>query len=335
MPFFRINAFISSITFLIISISGAYAQCSGRNLIEVLKAEHPEKYKALVERSEKVPYHEGKLFSVTKEGYAPSYVFGTMHSGDPSITQFSPQLLKAFDSSLSIAFELKEVGGLADPALAEKMGSSFLTYIMAKDEEKISKLFSEEERKEIEIVAEKYGLPVLALDYFKPSFIGVAISTPVCEAKQKRSGVDSLLAQRATNMGKTFIGLETVEEQLKVMADYSPETQRAILYNAVKQQTILEDMFETMVQLYKQGHIALLVEFSELDEFGPKIENKEAMDGVMKNLVDVRNERLFTRSLPLVQNGGAFIAIGAAHLPGEAGLLKLYEKAGYIVTKIE
>jgi uncharacterized protein YbaP (TraB family) len=36
----------------------------------------------------------------------------------------------------------------------------------------------------------------------------------------------------------------------------------------------------------------------------------------------------------MLKQGGAFIAVGAAHLPGEAGLLFRLEQAGYRVISV-
>jgi uncharacterized protein YbaP (TraB family) len=38
--------------------------------------------------------------------------------------------------------------------------------------------------------------------------------------------------------------------------------------------------------------------------------------------------------LPRFDEGGAFIAIGAAHLPGENGVLALLERRGYSVARL-
>ncbi len=35
-----------------------------------------------------------------------------------------------------------------------------------------------------------------------------------------------------------------------------------------------------------------------------------------------------------LKSGGVFVAVGAAHLPGETGVLNLLEKAGYSVTRV-
>ena len=47
-----------------------------------------------------------------------------------------------------------------------------------------------------------------------------------------------------------------------------------------------------------------------------------------------RNRRMFERMLPLVQRGNAFIAVGAGHLVGEDGLLRLLERRGFRVQSV-
>ncbi|MEM0900344.1 MAG: TraB/GumN family protein, partial [Pseudomonadota bacterium] len=52
-------------------------------------------------------------------------------------------------------------------------------------------------------------------------------------------------------------------------------------------------------------------------------------------LIDARNKTMFDRSLALLEQGGAFIAVGALHLPGELGLANLFAEAGFEITAIE
>ncbi len=40
-------------------------------------------------------------------------------------------------------------------------------------------------------------------------------------------------------------------------------------------------------------------------------------------------------ALPLLEKGGAFIAIGALHLPGSDGLVALLRKAGFDISALE
>jgi uncharacterized protein YbaP (TraB family) len=51
-------------------------------------------------------------------------------------------------------------------------------------------------------------------------------------------------------------------------------------------------------------------------------------------LINPRNQVILERALPLIENGNTFIAVGAAHLPGDKGLVELFRKAGYEVTPV-
>jgi uncharacterized protein YbaP (TraB family) len=43
---------------------------------------------------------------------------------------------------------------------------------------------------------------------------------------------------------------------------------------------------------------------------------------------------MITRLDPLLQSGKTFIAVGAAHLAGEKGLLEAFRNRGYAVTPV-
>lgn len=335
---FRPHRIWMGIAFMVFGGTNAVqAQCQGINLFETLKTRNPVIYEKVQKEASNMPFHEGKFFSVTKEGTAPSYIFGTMHSGDPRITQFSPKVISALAQANTVAFELKEAGGLNDPKTVEQMGATIIPYIMATANERVSTLFSPEEKEKIAQIIEKYGMPSATVDLFKPGFLGAVLSVPPCDAKnqEKQPPVDTLLAQKATKEGKSFVGLETLEEQLQIIASQPPEIQKAVLSSALNQQEKGEDIFVTMIELYQKGQIGILIAWSQSEDIVSSEEDAKHMEKAMTSLIDDRNTRMFERSLPLVENGGAFIAVGAAHLPGETGILKLYEKAGYIIEKIE
>ncbi len=47
-----------------------------------------------------------------------------------------------------------------------------------------------------------------------------------------------------------------------------------------------------------------------------------------------RNRTMVERMAPRLGEGGAFIAIGALHLPGETGLLSLLAAQGYQISRV-
>jgi uncharacterized protein YbaP (TraB family) len=50
--------------------------------------------------------------------------------------------------------------------------------------------------------------------------------------------------------------------------------------------------------------------------------------------VDERNQIMVRRMRPFLQQGGAFIAIGALHLPGRQGVLSLLEDNDFSVQRV-
>ncbi len=65
--------------------------------------------------------------------------------------------------------------------------------------------------------------------------------------------------------------------------------------------------------------------------------NEADLDGYVKVeqwLRGVRDARMAERALPHLARGGAFIAVGALHLPGPDGLVERFRRAGYRVTKV-
>ena len=53
-----------------------------------------------------------------------------------------------------------------------------------------------------------------------------------------------------------------------------------------------------------------------------------------ENMLDNRNKIMLERMQPRLDEGNAFIAVGALHLAGKAGLLNLLAQQGYTVTAV-
>jgi uncharacterized protein YbaP (TraB family) len=63
-------------------------------------------------------------------------------------------------------------------------------------------------------------------------------------------------------------------------------------------------------------------------------EQAALMATFIDRLLDRRNARMVERMTQHLARGGAFVAVGALHLPGEGGILGLLEAQGYRVTRV-
>ncbi|MGL4489412.1 MAG: TraB/GumN family protein, partial [Rhizobiaceae bacterium] len=94
----------------------------------------------------------------------------------------------------------------------------------------------------------------------------------------------------------------------------------------------VDDVMETMLTLYTQGEIALIMPV--LKQIQPEgAEAQEAGYGEFEEImINARNGVMAERARDRLAKGSVFIAVGALHLPGEKGLVELLRKDGYTVT---
>ena len=162
------------------------------------------------------------------------------------------------------------------------------------------------------------------------------LSYPPCELASLVTGspiVDKDIALRVKAAGKPLIGLETAAEQIGSLEAVPMEAQVKLLLMAAIQSDRIEDVHETMLKLYRSEKVAMI------DLIGRNLAgeafDEEAYRQFMEHLLVRRNRRMLERALPHMDKGGVFIAVGALHLPGEDGLVALFRKAGYTVTRVE
>ena len=90
--------------------------------------------------------------------------------------------------------------------------------------------------------------------------------------------------------------------------------------------------YEAITERYLAGDLAGILELSR-----EQLPNSD--DGLharlMTRLIDDRNRRFAARLGETLSAGSAFVAVGALHLPGEAGLVALLQAEGYRVTLVD
>ncbi|MDZ7823836.1 MAG: TraB/GumN family protein [Ahrensia sp.] len=337
---------IFAITFLLAASLMANAQsntattdplptCQGANLLEQMAANEPEKLAQINTEAAQVPFGEGLLFKLEKEGRTASYLFGTMHMTDPRVISLPTAAQNAFDGAQIIAVESTEV---LDPTKAQLALMARPELTMFTDDTRLSD-FLDENQKEVlsEGLAQK-GMQLALVDRMKPWMLAGMMALPACEMARKQAGkpfLDMALAQNAQNSGKELVGLETFVEQFDAMASLPMEFHVKGLIDTLTMGDKAGDITETMIVLYTQGKTGtvwpLMRAFSARED-GALGEGNAAFEEAMVNR---RNITMLERSMPLLERGNAFVAVGALHLPGEKGLAQLYQNAGYTVTRVQ
>ena len=174
------------------------------------------------------------------------------------------------------------------------------------------------------------GMNLALVDQFKPMTIATLYSLKLAEAEESDEldyegmPIDLFFAADGKKSGKKIHPLETMKEQAEILyGSFTIEEQLEWLLEMVKDEEGAESSTRKVIEAYLNEDLnAMLAESEDMEEqFGD-------LDVLIKN----RNEKWIATLTPLLDKGNAFIAVGALHLPGDDGLIKLLRKEGYKVS---
>ena len=261
----------------------------------------------------------GLLWELSKPGIEPAYLFGTIHSEDPEVLQLPQPVQQAIDRCNTVVLEM-----LLD---AEAMMYSSTAMLMM-DGRMLSDIIGKPLFRQTASAIRSRGIQELVLERMKPWAAAVILSMPASETGLV---LDMMLYQNALEQGKSVHGLETVEEQLHVFEALPEKDQVLLLQDAVENFPGLDALHAELLEAYRQRDLAGLMALSEA---AMQAGDQQLADEFQQHLVVDRNHRMSDRMQVYLRQGEVFIAVGALHLPGEEGLLKLLEQQGFTVRRL-
>ena len=265
------------------------------------------------------------LWKITGKGLKhPSYLFGTHNLISIQFLDSVPGLFKAFNDCDVVVGEtvMNNIDVTAKIQQAAIMPN----------QQNIKDLLNDEQIKVVDTELKavmKFGLKGVSI--MNPSLIQRLYTT---ELYKKRTGFkddnqsESYFQLVATEKDKKVIGLETAEQQIKVLYGNEPlEFQADLLVETILHKDIVLNEMIKENKLYKAGKLDELVELSQ---------NK---DNISKEtyvqMINNRNAKWIAKLPEIIKDSSCFISLGAIYLGGNDGLIKLFEKAGYKVKAVE
>lgn len=307
--------------------------CAGSDLLAGMAKSDPAGHDAVLSGAKAYENAEAILWRVEKDGLKPSHLFGTMHVSDARITKLSATADAALKASSQLVLE---VGDLSTGALASAMAASGADLVYA-DGRSLADQLTAEEFAKVKSVVSAAGMPGEFAGMLKPWLVSTLLSVSDCERRAVAAGakvLDMQLADRAKAAGIPVAGLESVNEQLAALSGIPEDQQLQMLRVSLNYADRTDDMMETMVQMYLRRDMGAAMPFQLALARQMNIP-ESAFDGFQTILLVDRNKRMAETAAPILAKGGAFVAVGALHLPGETGLVKLLRAAGYTVTPVE
>lgn len=252
------------------------------------------------------------------EGPHPSWLFGTIHSADPAVATLPPSVTAALDASRSFHPEVELSADLA-PALAAKLFTA--------DTPPLSTRLPRALWSRVQRAGTALGLPDLLLERLSPGLATLMFSAPT--DTDVDATVDGQLHSRAAARHVTVAPLETLDEQLAIF-EKLPEAQAiAALTEALDEADSGRPNEKKLLRAYASGDERALV--AAIDgEFSAS----PAARALAEPLLYRRNRLMAERLAPHLAAGGAFVAIGAAHLTGPKSVIELLRARGLTITRV-
>lgn len=176
--------------------------------------------------------------------------------------------------------------------------------------------------------AERLEVPLFSLDALQPWYVGLLLELAAYHRAgfSAQRGLDQHFTQQAAADGKRIIGLESVEQHLALLLglgnDASTTTLRATLDELERDEQLPDSVFNA----WSSG------DFQALQTLVERLEQDHPQ--AYARLLAHRN-RLWIEHLTEILAGrdNALVIVGAAHFPGDDGLIQLLQDAGYTVSR--
>jgi len=253
-------------------------------------------------------FAESSVWKISKGG---DHIFlgGTVHllskSDFPLPTEFS----EAYDSSDLVVFET-DITAMADPQIMQSMMEK-MTYTNG------------------DTIQDQRGLSLDQFATFKPSMLYLVLTVIELQVIGiDAAGVDAFYAEKASTDNKDQLMLESVDEQIDHIASIGTENPDKLFEYSLRDLATLKPTMDVLIDAWRNG---------DTEKLDDKLLDIMANDypKIYQNLLVKRNKNWLPPIVGYFNTDEIeFVMVGAGHLVGDSGLLKLLEKDGYTIEQL-
>ena len=313
----------------------ANASCEGESFFHRLRDEDPDTYFRILAEGEKVLNGDGNFWKIEAPGVAPSYLLGTFHS--PLATPHVPE--KAWEALAHARIALFEITQAdADEYFHTQQDMSATHDWTATP---LRNKLTQPERYALDLVLAERGMVASEVDFMRSTLLYQVLAYPVCHQRLVWSGdveiLDSAIEIRASASGVPVASLETIPDQDEALNKMPPESIVRMLVGDARYLNAQDDIFQSFVDLYAEGDngTSFAFEIWLADQINETDIGNELFFDFDTWLLDHRNRAWLPRLEQEIGQGGAFVAVGAAHIAREFGLVALLQAKGFMVERLD
>jgi uncharacterized protein len=245
------------------------------------------------------------------QGLEPSYVLGTMHSRDSRVHAFVPGIMPYLTTCRVLATEFPLIGDHLPP-MPDHLAVEDWTLTL-----------SSRKRRLLEKILQRYELgPSDRYRHLPPLFLSQILTAELL-GKESEHPLDLALAISARQAGLELDGVETLDEQWDILRHIPVAEQRRQLLQMAGHFSRFRRQLKKQVGWYLRQDIRQLYQ-----------DARRQLKGMRKTLLLDRNRIMAIRMGQMARESPHFFAIGAAHLAGGKGVLRLLKRQGFAVSPV-
>lgn len=298
------------------------------------------KLQLLKERAAQVPFHRGLLWQVDKDGVT-SYIFGTMHLYSPRHSPSMRRLRPLIERVDQVFVEFTK----SDMAQLERRLTTDTGLISITQGPSLLERLGPEAWDRLKEALKPYQIPPFMTAKMQPWFLGFTMMTPPCalpDIVAKRPGVDKMIETAADHAGRPVASLDRLDDMLTRLAGDPLDQQVEELRWSLQLELPTSYGNAGLVDFYFSEDVQVIWENAqvELEGISKSLSTEDAqrlqhfVGDMMADLIAGRNHLWMKQLSAELVERSTLVAVGAMHLPGEEGVLRLLEQAGFTVTAL-
>lgn len=279
------------------------------------------------------------LYKISGKDLAkPSYIVGTYHLAPASFVDSIPGANEAIAA-------VEQVCGELDMADMESMAADakLMDAMMLPDGKSLPDILSEEEMAKLnafmmETIGADLNNPLISAQMGKMTPMAISTQLQVIMYMKMTPGfnpmalIDDYFQKVAKKEGKQTMGLETIEFQIETLYKGSSlERQTEQLMCMVENQEYNMMIMKSLTEAYFSQDMEAILEVTE-EKVGTSCDTTPEED---EALIYGRNAAWADKMPAIMADKATLFVVGAAHLPGERGVLELMKGQGYTVEAVK
>lgn len=278
------------------------------------------------------------LYRISGKGLkSPSYIVGTYHLAPSSFADSIPGMRQAVEQTNQVCGELDMMDAFKPENTAKLLkaqmlpeGTTLSSLLTAEQLERLNALL-------LDVMGSNLNDETFAaqMDKMTPAALSTTLSLQSyikrTESFNPMELIDNYFQMLALQNGKAIKGFETVDFQMGILFGESLEKQVNDLMCMVDHFEETDEMVNRITTAYFSQNLKQIEEAMEEEskvECGTTDEDED-------RLINNRNSNWLEMMPSMMAEQPTLFVVGAGHLCGEKGVLRLLEKAGYTVEGVK